>query len=347
MKKEMIFCDSLFLLAILLLILVIVPSSLALHQGQVHDADRDGVPDEDLNNDGIPDDRCSGSLTTDVDQFGCDCQQKTSNTCLISFPGINCCVPDNNPCTDDCGKGEISYATCNIPNNAPCQNGYCSGGRCVLQVNRQRSSQNSATNQNPSTTATNPPLSCELNLPSSIQDVQEFTATWNGPGNSMEVRTIFNEPDGIHNRNERLITANNFLYQNLPVSGIVEGLHMHSGAAVTVVMNWKDANGNAICRRTSTITAQPNSAPPQLIVNPSNFYQGDVVNVRVNNVQSGQTIYLHVNEGNGVPLGTATGSNWERIFQSHETRFTPGTYSIAVSAGGIQSAPVQVTISPR
>jgi len=75
----------------------------------VPDADFDGVPDES--------DNCQNSHTTEVDQFGCDCIQKG-------------CIPDKNPCTDDCGVIN-ALAACNVPNNNQCQGGYCQAGKCV------------------------------------------------------------------------------------------------------------------------------------------------------------------------------------------------------------------------
>ncbi|MAG91862.1 hypothetical protein CMO83_04245 [Candidatus Woesearchaeota archaeon] len=78
------------------------------------------VPDDDQ--DGVPnaEDQCPNSDTTEVDQFGCSCSQKT-------------CPSDNNVCTNDCSVVN-GLPTCGSVNNRkPCNNGggYCSGGSCV------------------------------------------------------------------------------------------------------------------------------------------------------------------------------------------------------------------------
>ncbi len=54
--------------AVLLLLIIFVMLSAYVSYATVPDADGDGVPDAD--------DKCSGSLTTVVDQFGCTCAQK-------------------------------------------------------------------------------------------------------------------------------------------------------------------------------------------------------------------------------------------------------------------------------
>ena len=90
-----------------LVIFLLIPFSAA-----VPDADQDGVPD--------PQDKCPASDSTVVDQFGCSCSQKN-------------CVPDDNPCTDDCGVIN-NLPVCNaINNDNECPSGYCSGGKCISE----------------------------------------------------------------------------------------------------------------------------------------------------------------------------------------------------------------------
>ncbi|HLC61215.1 MAG TPA: hypothetical protein VJJ52_07345, partial [Candidatus Nanoarchaeia archaeon] len=95
------------ILLFLVLALIIVSNVFA----AVEDEDGDGVSDEN--------DRCPNSGgTTDVDQFGCSCEQA--------------CVDDNNPCTDTCVITN-GLASCNVFNDNPCErNGYCSRGECRI-----------------------------------------------------------------------------------------------------------------------------------------------------------------------------------------------------------------------
>ncbi len=98
-----------------------------LSNAAVPDSDKDGVPDSD--------DRCSNSETTQVDQFGCSCAQKTLSDCKSKFPNAVCCAPDNNPCTDDCIADNVGRVSCSyFPNEKPCQGGYCSQGRCDTNI---------------------------------------------------------------------------------------------------------------------------------------------------------------------------------------------------------------------
>lgn len=95
-------------------------------------SDQDGVPD--CGRDGIcgnnDDEKCQNTQTTDVDQFGCSCAQKTAGNCAALYAGAQCCQVDSNPCTDDCGVIN-GLATCNaFNNNNPCPNGYCRIGVC-------------------------------------------------------------------------------------------------------------------------------------------------------------------------------------------------------------------------
>src|SRR3989344_4153776 len=95
------------ILLFLVLALIIVSNVFA----AVEDEDGDGVSDEN--------DRCPNSGgTTDVDQFGCSCEQA--------------CVDDNNPCTDTCVITN-GLASCNVFNDNPCErNRYCSRGECRI-----------------------------------------------------------------------------------------------------------------------------------------------------------------------------------------------------------------------
>lgn len=90
-------------------ILVLILLTALVSFGLVPDSDHDGVPDDK--------DQCPNSQTTNVDQFGCSCEQRN-------------CLSDGNPCTDDCGFVN-GVSTCRFTNNnALCPEGYCSNGVC-------------------------------------------------------------------------------------------------------------------------------------------------------------------------------------------------------------------------
>lgn len=113
----------------------------------VLDADQDGVPDCDGGNQNACD-KCPSSQTTVVDQFGCNCEQKTSSNCASSYSGAQCCVSDNNPCTDDCGVVS-GLAACNlINNNNQCPGGVCRFGVCTQAVQQTQPSTETRSIQN-------------------------------------------------------------------------------------------------------------------------------------------------------------------------------------------------------
>jgi|SRR3989344_308448 len=111
----------------LILTLIIVSNVFALEREDspeecsiTDDDDQDGVPNYDRNCNVI--DVCPNSGgTTDVDQFGCSCEQA--------------CVADDNPCTDTCGVTN-GLASCNVFNENSCEingrNGYCERGECRI-----------------------------------------------------------------------------------------------------------------------------------------------------------------------------------------------------------------------
>src|SRR3989338_3495619 len=100
MKKAILFCLILTLLA-------------SFAYAAVDDDDEDGVSNEN--------DICPNSQTNIVDQLGCSCAQKTESNCNSLYPGALCCVPDNDPCTENCGIIN-GVSACNAPIACPLGN---------------------------------------------------------------------------------------------------------------------------------------------------------------------------------------------------------------------------------
>lgn len=109
------------LLVVFFLFFILLKISI-ISQALVPDSDSDGVPNSD--------DKCPGSLSNVVDQYGCTCYQKTRSDCKSLYTGAACCLPDSNQCTDDCGVDEIGRAVCRYIYKNKCQRPSKSATNC-------------------------------------------------------------------------------------------------------------------------------------------------------------------------------------------------------------------------
>ncbi|MEK6984567.1 MAG: hypothetical protein AABX33_08380 [Nanoarchaeota archaeon] len=183
--------------------------------------------------------------------------------------------------------------------------------------------------------------SCEISMPSSIGDQQEFNIQWEGPGTSVDIIAIYDRGT-FHNRNHESLTPPSGISQQtgLPVTGSASGLHIHSGDTVSLKMIWKDQSGNQICDAFETVRSKVISLfkEPRLLINPITIYQGNRVTINISNAEPNADIVAYIIDINKRTLidGSVIGITDETGKWSQEvdsTGWPLGTYNAYVIVG--------------